>query len=369
MKKITFLTLHLGYGGVENAVTTLSNGLSSDFDIEIVCAYQRYESPVLKLNKKISIKYLIDRPDIKLSKENFIDDVKNKIMRLKDRKAEDKLIKSFIRDCSSDIIISTNYRYNNFVCKFAKENIIKIGWEHNFHNNSKSYIKNVVKSANKLNYLIVVSKSLKDLYEENLKESTCKCLYIPNALFSIPSTISSLNTNNIITIGKLTKQKGYIELIEIFKNVSLKFPNWNLHIIGDGPERKKIEERIKKYKLEEIVIMHGSKPRKFIDKMLEQSSIYVMSSLQEGFGISLLEAFSFGIPCVAFNSALGASELISNNWDGYLINDLDKEKMAKKIIDLIKNDNRRTIMGDNARKKSLKYTIDIIKEEWLKILK
>ena len=75
------------------------------------------------------------------------------------------------------------------------------------------------------------------------------------------------------------------------------------------------------------------------------------------------------MPAIAFDSALGAKELISNNWDGYLINDLDKEKMAKKIIDLIKNENRRIVMGDNARKKSIKYTIENIKTQWIDILK
>ncbi len=368
MKKITFLTLHLGYGGVENAVTTLSNSLTKDFIIEIVCAYKRYESPILKLNNKIKIKYLIDKPDIKINEKNMLKNAKERIEKIKEKRKETSLLKKYVKECDSDIIISTNYRYNKIISKYANENIKKIGWEHNYYENIK-YVKNVVSSAINLDYLILVSSNLKELYENELKNTNCKCIHIPNALQELPNTMSQLNAKNIITIGKLTKQKGYFELIEIFKNVSLKFPDWKLHIIGEGPEREKIENRIKKYKLEDYVIMHGEKTRKFINKMLEQSSVYVMSSSQEGFGISILEAFSFGIPAVAFDSALGAKELISNNWDGYIINDLDKEKMAKKIIDLIKNENRRKIMGDNARKKSMKYTIEIIKEEWINILK
>ena len=94
-----------------------------------------------------------------------------------------------------------------------------------------------------------------------------------------------------------------------------------------------------------------------------------MGSISESFGIVLLEAFSYGLPCVAFDSAVGATELISNNWDGYLISDRDKEKMARKIAQLIKDQNRRIIMGNNGKKKAMKYSADIIKEEWINLLK
>ena len=63
MKKITFLTLHLGYGGIENAITTLANSLNNDYEIEIISVYKRYDNPVFKLNKNIKIVYLIDHAD------------------------------------------------------------------------------------------------------------------------------------------------------------------------------------------------------------------------------------------------------------------------------------------------------------------
>ena len=59
MKKITFLTLHLGYGGVETAITALANSLNTDYLIEIVSVYQRYDNPVFKLSKNIEIKQLM----------------------------------------------------------------------------------------------------------------------------------------------------------------------------------------------------------------------------------------------------------------------------------------------------------------------
>lgn len=92
-----------------------------------------------------------------------------------------------------------------------------------------------------------------------------------------------------------------------------------------------------------------------------------MTSFTESFGIVLLEAARYGIPAVAFKNS-GANEIIKNNWDGYLIDDRDKKIMAKKIIELLKNKNRRIIMGRNAYKKSLTYSIDNVIEYWKKLL-
>lgn len=369
MKKITFLTLHLGYGGIENAVTTLANSLSSKYDIEIISVYKRFDDPVFKLNKNIKVKYLINRPDIKLAdSKNLFNYSKLFLLKKRDSLLETKIVKKFIKNCQSDIIISTNVNYNFILGKYAKNNSLKIGWEHKYHNNNKKYIKKVIDSTTNLDYLVLISNFLYKFYSELVVNSKCKYVYIPNALANIPKKTSELNSKNIISIGKLSKEKAYIDLVEIFKYVSLKYPDWKLDIIGDGPERKTVEEKIKKYKLTENVILHGFQDKNYIKKFFEQSSIFIMSSTTESFGIAILEAFSYGIPCVAFDDALGAKELISNNWDGYLISNFDKEKMTKKIIDLIKNDSRRIIMGNNARKKSLKYSPDTVKDMWLEIL-
>lgn len=365
MKKITFLTLHLGYGGIENAITTLSNSLVDDFEIEIISVYKRFDEPVFRLNKNIKVKYLFEHSNLKIDKKiNVLKIFKN----TKQKNKEKKLIRDTIKNLECDVLISTNKNYNSTISKYCSDKILKIVWEHDCDESNK-YINKSIKSLKNIDYLVLVSNTIKEFYVEKMNSNKCKCIYIPNALGTFPDEISKLDSNNILTIGKLSKEKGYVDLIETFKYVSLKYPEWKLNIVGDGIERKKIEEKIKLYKLENNVFLHGFKDKKFVSKMLSKSSIFVMTSYAEAFGNVILEAFSYGIPCVAFDDAIGAKEIISNNWDGYLISNMDKEKMVKKILDLIKNENRRTIMGDNARKKSLKYDINVIREKWIEILK
>lgn len=375
MKKITILALHLGYGGIEKCISSLSNALCKDYEINIISTYKLYDKPPFHFDDKIRIEYLIT--DLKPNREEFMNDLKQfklvscfkrgitslKVLHLKKK----KMIEA-IKNCDSDVIISTRDIHNEWLGKYAKKGILKIGWEHNHHNQDQKYIDKIVKSVSNLDYFVLVSKELNEFYRQQLENVKCETVYIPNTLDYYPKKVSDLEEKNIVSVGRLSPEKSYLDLIDVFKLVNSVYPDWKLNIIGDGSEKEKIEEKIKKSQLENHVILHGFQNKEYINKILEESSVYVMASYTESFGIVLLEAFSFGIPSVAFDSAKGATEIISNNWDGYLIKDRDKEKMARKICELISNQNRRIIMGANGIKKANQYDMNIVKEEWIKII-
>jgi N-acetylglucosaminyldiphosphoundecaprenol N-acetyl-beta-D-mannosaminyltransferase len=273
-----------------------------------------------------------------------------------------------IKNCDSDIIISTRDIHNKWLGKYGKKDALKIGWEHNHHNQNKKYIKKIINSVQNLDYLVLVSKELQEFYQQALINENCKAIYIPNSLDYYPKKVSDLDQKRIISIGRLSPEKGYLDLIEVFSLIHQLYSDWQLDIVGDGSELEKIKEKINHLNLKNNVTLHGFQDRDYINQLLQKSSIYMMCSYTESFGIVLLEAFSFGIPCVAFDSARGATEIISNNWDGYLIKNRNKEQMAKKICELISNQNRRIIMGANGIKKANQYNIENVKKEWIKII-
>ena len=372
MKKITILALHLGYGGIEKCISNLVNSICNDYEIEIISTYKLSEKPAFEIDKKVKIKYLMtdlkpNKKEIKESLKKFklITLVKELNKSKKILKLKKQLMIDYIKNCNSDIIISTRDIHNLWLGQYGNKNSLKIGWEHNHHNNNNKYIKKIINSVLNLDYFVLVSKNLKSFYTG--KTGNCKCVFIPNSITYIPEEKSSLNSENIISIGRLSKEKGFLDLIDVFKIIHEFYPNWKLNIIGDGEERNNITEKIHKNNLDDFVTLHGFQNSKYIEKELLKSSVYVMTSYTESFGLVLIEASSFGLPCIAFDSANGAKEIIKDNWDGYLIENRDKEKMAKRIISLIKNKNRRIIMGDNAYKKSQKYLSNNIKEEWVKL--
>ena len=375
MKKITILALHLGYGGIENCISNLANSLVDDYEVNIVSTYKLYEKPVFKLNDKIKIKYLMtdlkpNKQELKqsLKKLKLITFFKELKKSLKILKLKKNLMIEAIKNCDSDVIISTRDIHNNWLSKYGRDKTLKIGWEHNHHHNNKRYINKVTKSVLGLDYFVLVSKDLTKFYSEKLKDKKVKCVYIPNSINFFPQEKAKLETENLISIGRLSHEKGYLDLIDIFKELHQKYPDSKLNIIGDGPDRKKIEKKIRDNKLEDYIILHGFQEKEYINKYLEKSSVYIMTSYTESFGLVLLEAFAYGIPCVAYSSAEGANEIISDNWDGYLIKDRDENKMIKRICELLSNRNRRLIMGANGIKKAQEFNTQKTKQKCIEII-
>ena len=122
-------------------------------------------------------------------------------------------------------------------------------------------------------------------------------------------------------------------------------------------------------KLDDKVIFRGYQNKESINELLCDSSIYVMTSHTESFGLVLIEAMSAGVPCLAYTSAQGANEIISNGVDGYLIKDRNEDEMIEKISELINDSKLRNKLGLNAKEKAKEFSKEKIVKIWENILK
>lgn len=371
MKKITILALHLGTGGAEQAIASMSNILCENNDVEIISTYKLNNKPAFYISPKVKIRYLIE--DLKPNGNEFKQAIKNKkifvalkegLKALKILYLRKKLMINNIKQCDSDIIISTRVLHNFWLGKYGKKSCIKIAQEHNHHNNNSKLIKKTIKSLKNIDYFMPVSKELTEFYENLLKDEKIKCVYIPHALDVYPEKISKLENNNIISVGRLSKEKGFEDLLEVFKLIHDLNDSAILNIVGDGIERENIEKKIKDLSLENAVIIHGFKNKEELAKLYKQASIYVMTSYTESFGLVLIEAESYGIPILAFDSAQGAKEIIKNSENGYLIKNRNKEIMAKKVLDLLNDIELRKKLGKKGREYSEQYKIENVSKKW-----
>lgn len=277
-----------------------------------------------------------------------------------------KLMINAIKNLSCDIAISTRYIHSKLLGRYGNKDIIKIAQEHNNNGNEK-YVKNVVKSLKNIDYFMPVSKQLTDIYEERLKGKNTKCIYIPHCLKYYPEESSKLTSKNIVSVGRLSSEKGFLDLIDVFEEVNNKNPEWHLHIAGEGTQKDEILKKIYQKHLENNITV-GFKEEKELRELLLQSSIYVMTSFHESFGLALIEAESFGIPLLAFDSAKGPQEIIENGKNGYLIPNRDIKQMADKVNELIFNDSMRIEMGQMSRKMSNTYKIENVGEMWYEFI-
>lgn len=373
MKKITILALHLGYGGIENAIATLANLLAEKYEVEIISTYKLYSEPVFKINENVKVTYLMEhiKPNKKeidyyKNNKNYSMLFKEAIKSLKVLYLKRKLMIKAIKNLDTDVVITTRTLHNSWVSKYGNDSYRKIAWEHNHHNNDEKYINDLVKSCENINNLVLVSKELEQFYKDYLGE---KAVYIPNCLDEVPKKISKLDSKNFIAVGRLSKEKGFDALLRLFKKLTFKFPDWKLNIVGDGLERNNLLLLAKELKLGDKVIFHGYQNKESINNLLSDSSIYLMTSHTESFGLVLIEAMSVGVPCVAYSSAQGANEIIDDGINGYIIKDRNEEEMIDKISMIINDEKLRKKLGKNAKEKSKEYEGDTVLDAWNKILR
>lgn len=374
MKKVSILSLHLGYGGIEKSVAALANMLCEKYEVEIACTYKLFEKSVFPVDERVKIKYLTD---VKPNKEslkrafkskNIIKIFKEGIYAVKVLSKRRSTMIKYIKKCDSDVIIATRDIFDEWLGDYGKEETLKIGWEHNHYHNDFKYAANITRSNKKLDFLVLVSNSLKEFYSKELINDKCECVYIPNVIENIPEKIAPLNNKKLISVGRLSPEKGFMDLLKLYALLHKDYPDWTLDIIGDGVEKEKLEKFIKEHKLDDVVTLHGFRDKDYIDKLLHEASIYLLTSYTESFGIVLIEAMSHGVPCIAFDSAEGARELIQSGKNGYLIKNRSYTAFLKKVEDLIKNKEERKKVGKVSREGVKQYTCEVVSEQWIELI-
>lgn len=365
-KKITIFALHLDFGGIEKYLSTFCKMFKDIYDIEIISTYKFKEKPAFDFDKSIKIRYLIEEkiPDISIKKLIKQGHLIKSLKILYDRRKENKLaiklnIKSS-KEMKTDYVLTTREFHNKIINKYAPNNIIKIVTEHNYHNNDKRYIKKLINSVTNFDYMIHCTKELYEFYKPITKGP--KHIFIPNTI-ELNKIKSKLNNKNIISVGRLATEKGYEDLIDVMKIIHDLDPKVKLTICGDGYLKEKIENKIKENGLGKVIKLTGFIKGKELEVAYINSSLYVLPSISECFGLVLLEAMNYGLPCIAYDSTSAARELLNNN--GILINNRDKNKMAESIVEILNDNKKLKKYSAISLNKVKEYDVNNIKIMWL----
>jgi glycosyltransferase involved in cell wall biosynthesis len=217
--------------------------------------------------------------------------------------------------------------------------------------------------ARKFDKMIVLSQA--DLATWN--KYVNNAIYIYNPVTIEKPLLAELSNHRAIAVGVLGVQKGFDYLIDAWKLVNEKHPSWTLDIFGEGPDRSKLQAQIDNNGLRNVVILRGR--TNSIVSEYANHSFFILSSRAEGFGLVLVEASICGLPLVSFACKQGPSEIIQDGVNGFLVNEVgDIKTLADKINILIEDENLRKIMGRNALLKSQKFSYEVIRPQWLKVL-
>ena len=275
-------------------------------------------------------------------------------------------LKTTIENISPDIIVCIKLDFISTIIK-AKNNIPLLCESHSmcystiydrssvWNRIKHFYIRRIIKNAD-----CIVALTEGDANDwRNYTKHVC---VIPNVVqLNHSGRYSLLNSKRAIFVGRFSSQKDVWSLLKIWCIVQLRHPDWELHVYGEGEDKAKFESVVKEKDLHIRVFEPTSQ---IFDKYLD-SSLLLLTSRYEPFGLVLPEAMSCGLPVVAFNCPYGPADIITNGFDGFLIERHNIVDFAEKICQLIEDKSLRQRMGHRAKDVSCRYTEEKIMPQWV----
>ena len=188
---------------------------------------------------------------------------------------------------------------------------------------------------------------------------------IPNAANFIAEKYSDCTAKRVIAVGRLDYQKSFDRLIQVWEKVHQQMPYWRLDIFGQGEWKEMLQGMIDERGFQDTVRLND--PTRNIGKEYSESSMLVMSSHYEGFPMVMIEAMACGLPAVCFDFKCGPRDIIVEGENGLIVPDGDIEALAEAMVRLMKDDELRKRMGENARKVVEKYSEDRVMGLWVNL--
>lgn len=190
---------------------------------------------------------------------------------------------------------------------------------------------------------------------------------LQQGIMAKPQKFISSKRKLILACGRLHKSKQFDLLIKSFIQIQKEFVDWDLAILGEGEEKERLEKLVHDMNCKSRVFLPGAIGN--MSDWYERADVFVLSSIVEGFPNVLLEAMSYGLPCISFDCHTGPREIIQDGFNGILI-DPDKKisglmKALKRVLD---DEFLRDKIGKNALEVRSRYSVDSIMKRWDKIL-
>lgn len=377
--RINFLIVNIyGLGGTIRTVINTANHLAEKgYKVRIVTLFKSAEKPLFDIHPNVKIKVLNNLSKNKLGFKHTLKRVLRTQKSVLTNKHDvayglfnlhtDIILRRFLKSLNNEVLVTTRPALNLLAAKYTNDSVVTIGQEHMNINAYKEELKrDIKKNYKKLNYLATLTDEDNKDYSELFKNCDLKVVKITNGIPELDGEVSKLKNKTIVAAGRLTRQKGFDFLIDAFDLIKDKYPDWKIQIYGKGALKSKLQQQINEKHLYNNILLMG--PTDNITEKFLESSIFVLSSRYEGFGMVIVEAMQCGVPVVSFDCPRGPGEILTHNHDGLLVEKENPEELAKALSILMDSYEERVRMGSNALERVKDFSIDVIGQEWIKLL-
>ena len=352
MKKILFGITSLTLGGAERVLVDLANELCEKYDITIFTIYSNGELEK-QLSKKVTLKTLYTK------QYNELSTIQKRIIPLKVLLNKNKIYKNKIKD-NYDVEIAFLEGPITRLFSVKNSETKKIAWIHNdislvFGSGLKAKIKRITdqKIYEQYEKIVFVSKDNKEKFEKiyNLKNEKYVIYNYIDAQSVIKKAEKSvsipfdLNDFNIVTVARLVEQKAIDRLVRVHTNLLKKGMNHKIYVIGDGPERERIEKLINENNVQDTFILLGAKENPY--PYIKKADCFVLLSKYEGYPMVLLEAQILEKSIIITDTA--ARETLQN-YDNKIIVENNEKAILTGLSEILKNKEKYKNKNQNTKK-------------------
>lgn len=358
--KVLFITRGMGIGGAQKAIIFVANACANaGYKVSIISLTNT--EPSININKKIEIKYAGYNPTL-VNKDFLPKKVFHKLkllLQLRQMVSKEKpdIVVTFMADI---VRIVTYALLGTKTLIIGSERGNPLGY-------SMKQLKKYSKSYKKCDKVVFQTHKAASIFEESIQD---KSIIIPNP--SIPrlnpiEPFMGERRKIISAAGRLHVQKRFDILISAFSKVIKKYPDYQLHIYGEGSERKALEEIIRELNLMDYVTLKGETADVFVEA--NDHYAFVLCSDYEGIPNVLIEALSLGIPCISTDCDPGGPrKLFNDGRRGLLIPTGDIDRLANAICNYIENPELASQYGELGREVNNEFDPDLIAQKWNEVI-
>lgn len=276
--------------------------------------------------------------------------------------------KKAIRNLNPDVIIVCNYAFDFYWIPFLRGKRTTIKEYHS----SRHYS---FEQRKKAGFLQRLKFKINDYIESKYSRIAVlnndeKQFYLSKNTTVIPNPIeksdfkAELVSTKVIAAGRIAPIKGFENLIEVWRLVVNKYPQWTIDIYGQGDENyiSQLQKKSRENQLENHVFFKTA--TNDLQKTMLDYSMYLMTSHSECFPMVLLESMNVGLPIVSFDCPTGPRNIVTNNEDGLLAEDQNAIDLAEKVCFLIENEGIRRQMGEQSKENIKRFYVQNIMNKW-----
>lgn len=366
-------------GGVERVVSFKASYFAEQlgYDVTVIVTEGKGRDCYFPLSDKVKvINYELGFEE--LWRASFL---KKVFLYLTKQRRYKRLLKAELLRIRPDFTISMLRREINFLTSIH-DGSKKIGELHvnranyrNFETNDSNvfkrlfaqfWMKSLVSKLKRLDQLVVLTDKSKSSWPELSNVSV-----IPDPIPMNQGDRSHDSVQNqgpvplirrVVTIGRYAYQKGYDLLLQAWAEVEKQYPDWSLDIYGMG-DQTSYRQLMSDLGID-VRRCRLNGPVEDVVKTYTDSSVFVLSSRFEGFGLVLVEAMACGLPVVSFDCPAGPDEIITDGVDGLLVPSGDVHALAGKLMTLMADEALRERLGQQARQSARRYEMAAIATQW-----